>query len=135
MSARPHSASCLGKGLDCNATLVKFPGSFEPAASSVISGLRLCLFSGLATVDESPASDSNERERQQADREDRRRGLGDDRGNPLHAREENWLSARVSEGMHEMDNSDAVCFRARQKPCAVRSKDFLDSAGRLKGGS
>ncbi len=86
MSARPHSASCLGKGLDCNATLVKFPGSFEPAASSVVSGLRLCLPSRLATVDESPASDTNERERQQADREDRGRALGDDRRNPLHAR-------------------------------------------------
>ncbi len=85
MSARPHSASCLGKGLDCNATLLKFPGSFEPAVSSVISGLRLCLPSRLATVNESPRSDSNERERQQADREDRGRALGDDRGNPLHA--------------------------------------------------
>jgi hypothetical protein len=70
VSARPHSGSCFGKELDCNATLVKFPCSFEPAASSVISGLRLCLPSRLATVDESPASDSNERERQQADRED-----------------------------------------------------------------
>jgi hypothetical protein len=37
-------------------------------------------------------------------------------------REEKWLSARVSEGMHEMDKSEAVCFRARQNPCAVRQK-------------
>ncbi len=97
MSAWPHSASCVGKGLDCNATVVKFPGSFEPAASSVTSGLRLCLPSRLATVDESPASDSNERERQQADREDRGRALGDDRGNPLHARGKVVLCSRQSE--------------------------------------
>jgi hypothetical protein len=108
VSARPHSASCLGKGLDCNATLVKFPGSFEPAASSVISCLRLCLRSRLATVDESPASDSNERERQQADREDRGPALGDDRRNPFHARGKvvvfvasvrecmRWTSAKLS---------------------------------------
>ncbi len=88
MSARLHSASCLGKGLDCNATLVKFRGSFEPTASSVIPGLPLFLPSRLATVDKSPASDSNERESQQADRDDRGRALGDDRGNPLHARGE-----------------------------------------------
>jgi len=94
-SAGPHSGSCLGKGLDCNATLVKFPGSFEPAASSVISGLRLCLHSRLATVDESPASDSNERERQ-ADREDRGRALGDDRGNPLLARGKVVVCSRQS---------------------------------------
>jgi len=96
VSARPHSASCLEKGLDCNPTLVKFPGSFELAASSVISGLPLFLPSRLATVDESPASDSNEREKQQADREDRGRALGDDRGNPLHARGEVVVCSRQS---------------------------------------
>jgi hypothetical protein len=96
VSARPHSPSCLGKGLDCNATLVNFLGYFEPAASSVISGLRLCLPSRLATVDESPASYSNERERQQADREDRGRALGDDRGNPLRARGKVVLCSRQS---------------------------------------
>ncbi len=50
-------------------------------------------------------------------------------------REERWLVARVSQGMHEMDKCEAVCFRARQNPCAVRSKDFLGSAGKLKGGT
>jgi hypothetical protein len=49
-------------------------------------------------------------------------------------REEKWLFARVSQGMHEMDKSEAVCFRARQNPCAGRSKDFLNSGEKLKGG-
>jgi hypothetical protein len=62
----------------------------------VISGLPLFLPPRLATVDESPASDSNERERQQANRDDRGRALGDDRGNPLHARGEVVLCSRLS---------------------------------------
>jgi hypothetical protein len=130
VSAQPHSASCLGKGLDCSATLVEFPGSFEPAASWVISGLPLFLHSRLATVDESPASDSNVSERQQAHREDWGCALA---GNPLHDRGELVVSSRRS-GMHEMDKCEAVCFRARQNPSAVRSKDFLNSAGKLKVG-
>jgi hypothetical protein len=40
-------------------------------------------------------------------------------------RAEKWFFARVSQGMHEMDKCEAVCFRARQNPCAVRSKDFI----------
>jgi hypothetical protein len=32
--------------------------------------------------------------------------------------------------MHEMDKCEAVCFRARQNPCAERSKDFFNSAGK-----
>jgi hypothetical protein len=99
----------------------------------VISCLPLFLHSRLATVDESPASDSNESERQQADREDRGCAIGGDRGNPLHARGEVIVCSRRS-GMHEMDKYEAVCFRARQNPCAVRLKDFLSSAGKLKGG-
>jgi hypothetical protein len=42
-------------------------------------------------------------------------------------REEKWLFADVSQGMHEMDKCEAVCFRARQNPCAERSKDLLNS--------
>jgi hypothetical protein len=49
-------------------------------------------------------------------------------------REEKWFFAEVSQGMQEMEKCEAVCFRARQNPCAVRSKDFLNSAGKLKGG-
>jgi len=49
-------------------------------------------------------------------------------------REEKWLFAHVSEGMHEMDKCEAVCFRARQNPCAGRSNDFLNSGEKLKGG-
>jgi len=99
----------------------------------VISGLPLFLHSRLATVDESPASDSNESERHQAEREDRGCALGGDRGNPLHSRGEVVVCSRRS-GMHEMDKCEAVCFRERQNPCAVRSKDFLNSAGKVKGG-
>jgi hypothetical protein len=118
VSARPHSASCLGKGLDCNATLVKFPSSCEPAVSSVISGLRLCLPSRLATVDEfrrataTREKDSKQRERIEV---------------IPFTREEKWFFAEVSQGMHEMDKCEAVCFRARQNPCAERSKDLLNS--------
>ncbi len=130
VSAQPRSASCLWKGLDCKSTLVKSPSSFEPAVSWVISGLPLFLHSRLATVDESPASDSNESERQQAEREDRGCALGGDRGNPLHSRGEVVVCSRRS-GMHEMDKCEAVCFRERQNPCAVRSKYFLNSAGKV----
>jgi len=49
-------------------------------------------------------------------------------------REEKWLFARVSQGMHAMDKSEAVCIKARQNPCAGRSKDFLNSGEKLKGG-
>ncbi len=33
-----------------------------------------------------------------------------------------------------MDKCEAVCIRARQNPCAGRSKDFLNSGEKLKGG-
>jgi hypothetical protein len=49
-------------------------------------------------------------------------------------REEKWLFANVSQGMHEMDKCEAVWFRASQNPCTGRSKDFLNSGEKLKGG-
>jgi hypothetical protein len=49
-------------------------------------------------------------------------------------RQEKWLFARVTQGMHEMDKCEAVCYRARQNPCAGRSKDFVNSGEKLKGG-
>ncbi len=49
-------------------------------------------------------------------------------------REEKWFSAHVSQGMHEMDKCEVVCFRGRQNPCAGRLKDFLNSGEKLKGG-
>jgi hypothetical protein len=49
-------------------------------------------------------------------------------------REEKWLFAHVSHGMHEMVKCEAACFRARQNPCAGRSKYFLNSGEKLKGG-
>ncbi len=49
-------------------------------------------------------------------------------------REEKSLFAHVCQGMHEMDKCEAVCFRARQNPCAGRSKDVLSSGEKLKGG-
>jgi len=55
----------------------------------VISGLPLFLYSRLATVDESPASDSKQAE-------DRGCAFGDDRGNPLHARGEVVVCSRPS---------------------------------------
>jgi hypothetical protein len=47
-------------------------------------------------------------------------------------REEKWFFARVCQGMHEMDKSEDVCFRARQNPCAGRSKDFFELRKKAK---
>ncbi len=93
----------------------------------MISGLPLFLHSRLATVDESPASDSKQAERIEGAHSVMIEVI------PF-TREEKWSFARVRQGMDQMDKCEAVCFRARQNPCAVRSKDFLNLAGKLKGG-
>jgi hypothetical protein len=114
-----------------------FPRSFEPTASSVISGVSLFLSPKLVIINESPGSDGNERNTASGQRGSRvctrwwshpratacQSGIPD--VTPL-TRQERWLFPHVSNGMHEMQKWATLFFRARQNPYAVRSKDFLN---------
>ncbi len=84
----------------------------------MISGLRLCLPSRLATVDEfRRATATREKDSKQTERIE---------VIPF-TREEKWFFADVSQGLHEMDKYEALYLRARQNPCAGREKDLLNS--------
>jgi hypothetical protein len=79
----------------------------------------------LATVDESPTSDNNEREKD-SNQTERIEGANSAMIEEIPFTRERWLFLRVSHGMHEMEKCESLCFRAHQNPLCSAFKRVLE---------